>query len=206
MEDAHNVWDELPDWGGVGARRLVRAGSLGGSVWEVQPGRGQFVYHFHHASEELLVVLRGSPTVRMHDGDHQLGEAMSSPFRREPRAGTRSGTRATSLQGWSSSRRTRIPTSPSTTAARSASGSVVAAGSSAWRMRSNTAALSSGRVKALRGHSRTLAQSRVLSTRALDKVWRCVESPRCYALRCISWLACLSASLGTCPAIRRRPS
>jgi uncharacterized cupin superfamily protein len=43
-------------------------------VWEFQPGQGQFVYHFHHASEEMLVVLRGTPTVRMHDGDHQLRE------------------------------------------------------------------------------------------------------------------------------------
>jgi uncharacterized cupin superfamily protein len=74
VEDARNVWDEVPDWGGVGARRLARAGALGASVWEFQPGQGQFVYHFHHASEELLVVLRGSPTVRMHDGDRQLKE------------------------------------------------------------------------------------------------------------------------------------
>jgi uncharacterized cupin superfamily protein len=74
VDDASNVWDDVPDWGGVGARRLVRAGGLGGSVWEFQPGQGQFVYHFHHASEELLVVLRGTPTVRVHDGDRQLKE------------------------------------------------------------------------------------------------------------------------------------
>ena len=75
-DDATNVWDDVPDWGGVGARRLVRSASnaLGASVWELQPGASQFVYHFHHGSEELLVVLRGSPTVRMHDGDHALGE------------------------------------------------------------------------------------------------------------------------------------
>jgi quercetin dioxygenase-like cupin family protein len=74
VDDARNVWDEIPDWGGVGARRLVRAGTLGGSVWEFQPGQGQFVYHFHHASEELLVVLRGAPTVRLQDGDRELKE------------------------------------------------------------------------------------------------------------------------------------
>ena len=74
MDDASNVWDDVPDWGGVGARRLVRAEALGGSVWEFQPGQGQFVYHFHHASEELLVVLRGTPTVRMHDGNRPLKE------------------------------------------------------------------------------------------------------------------------------------
>jgi hypothetical protein len=55
MSDAENVWADVPDWGGVGAQRLVRAegGSLGGS-WELQPGGSQFVYHFHHGSEELV--------------------------------------------------------------------------------------------------------------------------------------------------------
>jgi uncharacterized cupin superfamily protein len=78
---AHNVWDEVPDWGGVGALRLDRAGALGAAVWEFQPGQSQFVYHFHHASEELLVVLRGAPTVRMHDGDRALreGDVVSFP-------------------------------------------------------------------------------------------------------------------------------
>src|SRR6266851_573252 len=73
---AANVWDDAPDWGGVGARRLVRApgGSLNASIWEFQPGGSQFVYHFHHASEELLIVLRGRPTVRMHDGDRELAD------------------------------------------------------------------------------------------------------------------------------------
>jgi uncharacterized cupin superfamily protein len=81
VDEARNVWDEIPDWGGVGARRLVRAGALGGSVWEFQPGQRQFVYHSHHASEELLVVLRGTPTVRMHDGARELkeGDVVSFP-------------------------------------------------------------------------------------------------------------------------------
>src|SRR6478735_8907168 len=60
------------------------------------------------------------------------------------REGTRSGTRATSLCASSSSRQTPIPTWPSTTAARSASGSAVVAGFSGWRMLSNTAGLGSG--------------------------------------------------------------
>ena len=84
MADAENVWAEVPDWGGVGARRLIRAeeGSLGGSIWELQPGGSQFVYHFHHGSEELIVVLRGEPIVRLHDGDRQLSEGDVVPLPR----------------------------------------------------------------------------------------------------------------------------
>ncbi|HEY7422342.1 MAG TPA: cupin domain-containing protein [Gaiellaceae bacterium] len=82
---AGNVSDDVPDWGGgVGARRLVRAegGTLNASLWEFAPGAAQFVYHFHHGSEEMLVVLRGTPTVRMHDGDHVLREGDVVPFPR----------------------------------------------------------------------------------------------------------------------------
>lgn len=45
MSDATNVWDEVPDWGGVGARRLARTlgCSLGASIWEIQPRSSQFV-------------------------------------------------------------------------------------------------------------------------------------------------------------------
>jgi len=89
MTDARNVWDDVPDWGGVGARRLARpaGGSLGASLWELQPGGAQFVYHFHHGSEELLVVLRGEPTVRRHDGERQLREGDVVPFPRGPEGG-----------------------------------------------------------------------------------------------------------------------
>jgi len=88
-DDATNVWDDAPDWGGVGARRLVRApgGSLNASIWEFQAGGSQFVYHFHYASDEFLIVLRGRPTVRMHDGDHELTEGDVVPFPRGPEGG-----------------------------------------------------------------------------------------------------------------------
>ena len=89
MADAENVWAEVPDWGGVGARRLVRpeGGSLGASIWELQPGGSQFVYHFHHGSEELILVLRGEPIVRLHDGDRQLREGDVVPLPRGPAGG-----------------------------------------------------------------------------------------------------------------------
>jgi len=86
-EDATNVWDKVPDWGGIGARRVARpeGTALGSSIWELQPGGSQFVYHFHHGSEELLIVLRGEPTVRMPDGERQLaeGDVVTFPRGRE---------------------------------------------------------------------------------------------------------------------------
>jgi uncharacterized cupin superfamily protein len=89
MSDAENVWADVPDWGGVGARRLVRpeGGSLGGSIWEFRPGGSQFVYHFHHGSEELIVVLQGEPTVRLHDGDRRLHAGDVVPLPRGPAGG-----------------------------------------------------------------------------------------------------------------------
>jgi uncharacterized cupin superfamily protein len=69
-------WDELDDWSGGGAKstRLVGRGpTLGASVYELGPGNSA-VYHFHHGSEELLIVLRGRPTLRTPDGERQLAE------------------------------------------------------------------------------------------------------------------------------------
>jgi uncharacterized cupin superfamily protein len=69
-------WDEGEDWSGGGARsrRLVAHGvQLGATVYELGPGTFS-VYHFHHGSEELLIVLRGRPTLRTADGERQLAE------------------------------------------------------------------------------------------------------------------------------------
>lgn len=76
-----NIWDEewgeqAEDWSGGGglAKRLVPSGPrLGATLYELE--RGNFmIFHFHHGSEELLIVLRGRPTLRTPDGDRQLDE------------------------------------------------------------------------------------------------------------------------------------
>lgn len=67
-------WDEGEDWSGGGAksRRLVGPGEqLGATVYELGPG-GFAVYHYHHGSEELLIVLAGRPTMRTPEGERQL--------------------------------------------------------------------------------------------------------------------------------------
>jgi uncharacterized cupin superfamily protein len=74
-----NIWDDdwgdqVEDWSGGGAlvKRLVERGPLlGASLYELE--RGNFmVYHAHHGSEELLIVLRGSPTLRTPAGERRL--------------------------------------------------------------------------------------------------------------------------------------
>jgi len=79
----NNIWsdewgEQTEDWSGGGgvAKRLPRAEEkpgLGATVYELDPG-DFVVYHFHHAWEELLVVLRGEPTLRTPDGERRLGE------------------------------------------------------------------------------------------------------------------------------------
>jgi uncharacterized cupin superfamily protein len=69
-------WDDSEDWSGGGgkSRRLVGSGpQLGASLYELGPGNF-VVYHFHHGSEELLIVLRGRPTLRAPGGERQLEE------------------------------------------------------------------------------------------------------------------------------------
>ena len=76
-----NVWDDdwgdqPADWSGGGGRskRLVPAGpQLGATLYELE--RGNFmIFHFHHGSEELLIVLRGTPTLRTLDGERRLDD------------------------------------------------------------------------------------------------------------------------------------
>jgi uncharacterized cupin superfamily protein len=75
-------WDPEQDWAGGGGRskRLPRGSQLGATLYELGPGNWA-VYHYHHASEELLLVLRGRPTLRTGDGERQLqeGEAVHFP-------------------------------------------------------------------------------------------------------------------------------
>ena len=45
-----------------------------GACTSSKPGDKLWPYHTHHANEEWVVVLRGTPTLRTHDGEEVLKE------------------------------------------------------------------------------------------------------------------------------------
>ncbi len=74
---------ELPEvWEGIRGRRLIREEGrpLSGAVWELPPGSRGVDYHFHHGTEELLIVLRGMATLRTPEGERELPEGSVAHF------------------------------------------------------------------------------------------------------------------------------
>jgi uncharacterized cupin superfamily protein len=52
---------------------------LGATFYELSKGGG-IAYHFHHGSEELLIVLQGRLTLRTPDGSRKLGSGEVAHF------------------------------------------------------------------------------------------------------------------------------
>ena len=76
-----NIWDDEwgeqdEDWsGGGGLRSASSAAGRCSARASTSSSRGNFmIFHFHHGSEELLLVLRGRPTLRTLAGERQLDE------------------------------------------------------------------------------------------------------------------------------------
>jgi uncharacterized cupin superfamily protein len=99
MDFGDNVWEvdwdepgeheavaEQAGFGGVRGKRLRRqlGAALSSAVWELEPGATQAPYHFHHGGEELLIVLRGTPTLRTPEGARELKEGEVVHFPRGP--------------------------------------------------------------------------------------------------------------------------
>src|SRR5918998_416566 len=55
---------------------------VGCSLWELPPGEAAYPYHFHYADEELIIVVRGRPTLRTPEGTRLMdeGEAVAFPL------------------------------------------------------------------------------------------------------------------------------
>jgi uncharacterized cupin superfamily protein len=81
-----NVFDDewensYPEAEGYRANyKRVKAGDLALGVYELFPGQTQCPYHFHHGNDELLVVLKGRPTLRTPDGELNLESGDAVPF------------------------------------------------------------------------------------------------------------------------------
>ena len=83
-EYGRNVWEpDLPEVGnGIRGRRLIREDGrpLAGAVWELPPGSRGVDYHFHHGTEEFLIVLRGTAVLRTPEGERELPEGSVEHF------------------------------------------------------------------------------------------------------------------------------
>jgi len=79
-------FDEASEKPGFSWRRAMlgrQAGAehLGASLFELEPGQAPFPLHYHLANEELLIVVRGRPTLRTpgRERDLEEGEVVSFP-------------------------------------------------------------------------------------------------------------------------------
>jgi uncharacterized cupin superfamily protein len=76
-----NIWSsdweaerDDQEWAADKTTRLPRGEKIGATLYEVPPGKTGGYYHVHHGAEELLVVLRGQPTLRVPEGERELEE------------------------------------------------------------------------------------------------------------------------------------
>jgi len=86
-----NIWrddwtsmGEQPWQAGTRTRRVARGEILAATLHELPPGGRGVPLHFHHGNEEMLVVLRGRPTLRTPQGERVLEEGEVVVFRRGP--------------------------------------------------------------------------------------------------------------------------
>jgi len=71
-------WHSKDAWVG----HHIGAELLGGSMYELEAGDKLWPYHTHHANEEWVLVLRGSPTLRTTEGEQVLNEGDVACFPR----------------------------------------------------------------------------------------------------------------------------
>lgn len=88
MENIYaDEWDAVEDhpgyrWKRMRLGRRLGAEMLGASVYLIEPGEKSFPYHFHHANEEMLVVLEGEVTVRTPEGETKARRGDCLSFKR----------------------------------------------------------------------------------------------------------------------------
>lgn len=61
-------------WRRVRVGRAIGGEQIGASLFELADGERTFPYHFHHGTEEWLLVVGGTPTLRSPEGERVLRE------------------------------------------------------------------------------------------------------------------------------------
>lgn len=90
MENVYSTdWDGAQDhsgyqWNRIRLARRLGGEKLGASIYLIKPGQKSFPYHFHHANEEMLIVLEGDVVVRTPDGEQEAGPGDAQIFRTGP--------------------------------------------------------------------------------------------------------------------------
>jgi uncharacterized cupin superfamily protein len=59
-------------WRGARVGRAIGGKQIGASLYELPAGERTYPFHFHHAIEEWLLVVSGSPVLRDAEGEHEL--------------------------------------------------------------------------------------------------------------------------------------
>jgi uncharacterized cupin superfamily protein len=72
------------EWARMRLGRRLGGARLGASLYELPPGQRLWPYHFHHANEELLIVLAGSVTLRTPTAEQPLGTGDTALFEAGP--------------------------------------------------------------------------------------------------------------------------
>jgi uncharacterized cupin superfamily protein len=61
-------------WRGARVGQAIGGAQIGASLFELGDGQRTWPYHFHHGTEEWLLVVAGTPTLRTPDGERVLRE------------------------------------------------------------------------------------------------------------------------------------
>jgi len=90
MENVYSTdWDRTNEhpgyqWNRIRLARRLDGEMLGASIYVIRPGQKSFPYHFHHANEEMLIVLDGNVVVRTPDGEEEAGPGDAQIFSKGP--------------------------------------------------------------------------------------------------------------------------
>lgn len=90
MENIYSTdWDGTQDepgyeWHRIRLARRLGGEMLGASIYVLGPGQKSFPYHFHHANEEMLIVLEGAVVVRTPEGEKEAGRGDAFLFEKGP--------------------------------------------------------------------------------------------------------------------------